>query len=107
MAGLSMGGMETHSIALKHLDVFSHIGLLSGGGFERQREIGNHHGRIHGPLVNPGFNFGAYVAGERHALTVVNRLSDSIFRRPRLRKAKTQNQQASRTELFCQKEISF
>jgi enterochelin esterase-like enzyme len=31
MAGLSMGGMETHSIALKHLDTFSHIGLLSGG----------------------------------------------------------------------------
>jgi enterochelin esterase-like enzyme len=31
MAGLSMGGMETHSITLAHLDVFSHIGLLSGG----------------------------------------------------------------------------
>jgi enterochelin esterase-like enzyme len=32
MAGLSMGGMETHSITLKHLDKFSHIGLFSGGG---------------------------------------------------------------------------
>jgi enterochelin esterase-like enzyme len=31
MAGLSMGGMETHTITLKHLDVFSHIGLFSGG----------------------------------------------------------------------------
>ena len=31
MAGLSMGGMETHSITLKHLDLFSQIGLLSGG----------------------------------------------------------------------------
>ena len=31
MAGLSMGGAETHSITLKHLDKFSHIGLLSGG----------------------------------------------------------------------------
>ena len=31
MAGLSMGGMETKSITLKHLDIFSHIGLLSGG----------------------------------------------------------------------------
>jgi enterochelin esterase-like enzyme len=31
MAGLSMGGMETKTITLKHLDVFSHIGLLSGG----------------------------------------------------------------------------
>jgi enterochelin esterase-like enzyme len=31
MAGLSMGGMETHSIALKHVDMISHIGLFSGG----------------------------------------------------------------------------
>jgi len=31
MAGLSMGGMETHSITLKHLALFSHIGLFSGG----------------------------------------------------------------------------
>ena len=31
MAGLSMGGMETHTITLKHLDLFSHIGLFSGG----------------------------------------------------------------------------
>lgn len=31
MAGLSMGGMETRAITLKHLDKFSHIGLFSGG----------------------------------------------------------------------------
>jgi enterochelin esterase-like enzyme len=31
MAGLSMGGAETHNITLAHLDKFSHIGLLSGG----------------------------------------------------------------------------
>jgi enterochelin esterase-like enzyme len=31
MAGLSMGGMETKSITLEHLDAFSHIGLFSGG----------------------------------------------------------------------------
>jgi enterochelin esterase-like enzyme len=31
MAGLSMGGMETKTITLKHLNTFSHIGLLSGG----------------------------------------------------------------------------
>ena len=31
MAGLSMGGMETKQITLKHLDTFSHIGLFSGG----------------------------------------------------------------------------
>lgn len=31
MAGLSMGGMQTRSIALSHLDTFSHIGVFSGG----------------------------------------------------------------------------
>jgi enterochelin esterase-like enzyme len=31
MAGLSMGGAQTRTIALKHLDKFSHIGLFSGG----------------------------------------------------------------------------
>ncbi len=31
MAGLSMGGMQTHQITLAHLDKFSHIGLFSGG----------------------------------------------------------------------------
>jgi enterochelin esterase-like enzyme len=31
MAGLSMGGAQTRSITLKHLDKFSHIGLFSGG----------------------------------------------------------------------------
>lgn len=31
MAGLSMGGMETKAITTRNLDVFSHIGLFSGG----------------------------------------------------------------------------
>jgi len=31
MAGLSMGGMQTHNITLAHLDTFSHIGIFSGG----------------------------------------------------------------------------
>jgi len=31
MAGLSMGGMQTISIAPNHLDLFSHIGIFSGG----------------------------------------------------------------------------
>jgi len=31
MAGLSMGGMETHSITMAHLDTFAYIGLFSGG----------------------------------------------------------------------------
>jgi enterochelin esterase-like enzyme len=32
MAGLSMGGMQTFQITLKHLDTFSHIGGFSGAG---------------------------------------------------------------------------
>lgn len=31
MAGLSMGGMQTRSITLAHLEKFSHIGVFSGG----------------------------------------------------------------------------
>jgi enterochelin esterase-like enzyme len=31
IAGLSMGGMQTHRIAMANLDKFSHIGLFSGG----------------------------------------------------------------------------
>jgi enterochelin esterase family protein len=31
MAGLSMGGMQTRSIGLSHLDTFSQIGVFSGG----------------------------------------------------------------------------
>ncbi|HXR06183.1 MAG TPA: alpha/beta hydrolase-fold protein [Candidatus Acidoferrum sp.] len=31
MAGLSMGGMQTHNITLAHLDTFAYIGLFSGG----------------------------------------------------------------------------
>jgi enterochelin esterase family protein len=38
MAGLSMGGMQTHSIALANLDKFSHVGLFSGGSI-RTNEI--------------------------------------------------------------------
>ena len=31
IAGLSMGGMETHSITLARPEVFGHYGILSGG----------------------------------------------------------------------------
>jgi len=31
MSGLSMGGMQTRTIAMAHLDKFSHIGIFSGG----------------------------------------------------------------------------
>jgi enterochelin esterase-like enzyme len=31
LAGLSMGGMQTHAIALAHLDTFAYIGIFSGG----------------------------------------------------------------------------
>ncbi|MEO8368037.1 MAG: alpha/beta hydrolase-fold protein, partial [Candidatus Solibacter sp.] len=31
MAGLSLGGLHTRTIAMAHLDTFSHIGVFSGG----------------------------------------------------------------------------
>src|SRR5215213_673404 len=34
LAGLSMGGMQTRTIGLAHLDLFSHLGVLSGGSIE-------------------------------------------------------------------------
>lgn len=36
MAGLSMGGMETHSITLNKPEVFSHYALLSGGTYKAE-----------------------------------------------------------------------
>ena len=36
MAGLSLGGMQTRSIGLAHLDQFSHIGVFSGGSITAQ-----------------------------------------------------------------------
>jgi enterochelin esterase-like enzyme len=34
LAGLSMGGMQTRTIGLAHLDLFSHLGVFSGGSIE-------------------------------------------------------------------------
>ena len=36
MAGLSMGGMQTHSIALANPTLFSWIGIFSGGVFSKE-----------------------------------------------------------------------
>lgn len=40
MAGLSMGGMQTRSIGLTHLDKFSHVGVFSGGSITAE-EVAN------------------------------------------------------------------
>ena len=39
MAGLSMGGMETHNITLAHLDTFAYIGLFSGGNISTNADL--------------------------------------------------------------------
>jgi enterochelin esterase family protein len=41
MAGLSMGGMQTHTTTMAHLDKFSYIGLLSGGSIA-MAEVNDH-----------------------------------------------------------------
>jgi enterochelin esterase family protein len=46
MAGLSMGGMQTRNIGLAHLEVFSHIGIFSGGNLGDLKAAS-------GPLANP------------------------------------------------------
>jgi enterochelin esterase family protein len=77
MAGLSMGGMQTKQITLANLDLFSHIGLFSGGsismadvndtpGFKEKvklifvgygsRELGNRGGRRGGFGGDPKTN---------------------------------------------------
>ena len=40
MAGLSMGGMQTHTIGLAHLDTFSQLGLFSGGSVTTEEVAG-------------------------------------------------------------------
>jgi enterochelin esterase-like enzyme len=40
MAGLSMGGMQTRAITLANTDVFSHVGIFSGGSFSMD-EVNN------------------------------------------------------------------
>ena len=39
MAGLSMGGMETHNITMAHLDTFAYIGLFSGGNISTNGDL--------------------------------------------------------------------
>lgn len=48
MAGLSMGGMQTFNITLKHLDKFAHIGGFSGagGGFGGPFDVKTAHGGV-------------------------------------------------------------
>lgn len=45
MAGLSMGGMETHSVTLAHPDTFSYYGLLSGGTYN-PTELADHKAKL-------------------------------------------------------------
>lgn len=45
MAGLSMGGMETHSITLAHPDTFAYYGLLSGGTYT-PTELADHKAKL-------------------------------------------------------------
>ena len=40
MAGLSMGGMQTHTIGFAHLDRFSQLGLFSGGSVTTEEVAG-------------------------------------------------------------------
>ena len=69
MAGLSMGGMQTFQITLKHLDLFSYIGGFSGGGRRlRRRRLRPEDGprRRHGRRRRVQQEGAAPLAGHRH-----------------------------------------
>jgi enterochelin esterase-like enzyme len=81
MAGLSMGGMETHAITLDKPDVFAYWGLLSGGNYNTKelegknkpklifisygsKETGGANGlpKVEADLKAAGFNVATYVS---------------------------------------------
>jgi len=51
MAGLSMGGMETHTITLNRPDVFSYYALLSGGTYKPEEIKGKAKGKANPKLI--------------------------------------------------------
>lgn len=51
MAGLSMGGMQTHSITLANPSVFSYVGIFSGGVFSVEEVAGSQGFRENNKLV--------------------------------------------------------
>ena len=51
MAGLSMGGMQTHSITLANPQVFSYVGIFSGGVFSEEEVAGAQGFRENNKLV--------------------------------------------------------
>jgi predicted alpha/beta superfamily hydrolase len=69
MAGLSMGGMETHQITLARPDTFSHYGLLSGGTYN-PTELAEH--KDHLKLVFMSAGSKENPAGVRNAADALN-----------------------------------
>jgi enterochelin esterase-like enzyme len=69
MAGLSMGGMETHQITLARPDTFSHYGLLSGGTYN-PTELADH--KSHLKLVFMSAGSKENPAGVRNAADALN-----------------------------------
>ncbi len=69
MAGLSMGGAETHSITLAHPDTFAYYGLLSGGTYT-PAELAAHKGTLKLAFMSCGsFESPAGVTGAAQTLT--------------------------------------
>ncbi len=68
MAGLSMGGMQTFQITLKHLDLFSFIGGFSGagGGFGGPFDPKTAHGGVMADRRRVQQESASPLAGNRH-----------------------------------------
>jgi enterochelin esterase-like enzyme len=68
MAGLSMGGMQTHSITLAHPDTFSYYGLLSGGTYT-PTELADHKATLKLVFMSCGSKESTPVKSAADALT--------------------------------------
>ena len=69
MAGLSMGGAETHSVTLAHPDMFGYYGLLSGGTYN-PTELADHKGKVKVVFMSCGSK--EQPAGVRNAADALN-----------------------------------
>lgn len=66
MSGLSMGGMQTKSITLAHLDKFSHIGIFSGGNIAKAdiKDMADFKKKVKLVFVSYGSKEGGFAAGQ-------------------------------------------
>ena len=71
------------------------IGLLAGRGLKHHNDIRKLHGRVYGALIHAGFRPRTHMAGQSHALAIVDGHSDPVRGPQRMRERETQEQNTS------------